>query len=415
MQVMGTGRCVLHNIHARQVPPFDLNMPIAVVRRLRSLHSRIEDKASARLFLSNGYLAPTLNALQHSHDVSVQFHAAWALTNLASVEDYDNGGIAIVDAGGVPILLRYAERPFVDDMRVNEVSAQALWCLGNLAGSGDAVRLDVLEAVFQREWPIETFPAARLRQFIFLFQNLAFAGSTANGVQLDALGARVLLRTADEAVPPAVFRDALYGFLRLYERSTVASPEAIHCIIGLLDHMSSSVRGLALRYIGDVLSGHNARAIDACLSEGITVVFHRMLHSGGNHDRDIFWNLSNLAVEPLGTMMIVETPGLLTTIVENCAVQPEAVWTASNLAHRGSPDILEGLCAAQVHIALHEAMQHTEDLTVAAEGLAAMLIRGDSLRIRADLALPDTFQIVVTADEPAGSISETAAVLRARR
>lgn len=83
--------------------------------------------------INSGTFVPRMvQFLQKNDDTSLQFEAAWVLTNIASGTSDQTK--VVVNAGAIPHFIALLSSP------VNKVCEQTIWALGNIAGDGPLMR-----------------------------------------------------------------------------------------------------------------------------------------------------------------------------------------------------------------------------------------------------------------------------------
>lgn len=87
--------------------------------------------------IDNGILPILVHCLSRSDNPSLQFEAAWGLTNIASGTSEQTN--KVVQADAVPYFLQLLLSPH------QNVCEQAVWALGNIIGDGPALRDYVIE------------------------------------------------------------------------------------------------------------------------------------------------------------------------------------------------------------------------------------------------------------------------------
>merc|ERR1711962_1518173 len=109
---------------------------LAAVQAARKLLSSDRNPPIDAL-INSGILPVLVGCLNASDNPSLQFEAAWALTNIASGTSQQTQ--AVVEANAVPLFLNLLASPH------QNVCEQAVWALGNIIGDGPHLRDYVIQ------------------------------------------------------------------------------------------------------------------------------------------------------------------------------------------------------------------------------------------------------------------------------
>ncbi|KAM9817937.1 importin subunit alpha-8 [Syngnathus typhle] len=299
-----------------------------------------ELKPRLKEVIDAGLLARFVLFLGMEDEPSLQFEAAWALTNVASGTSWQTK--QVVKHGAVPSFISLLASPHL------HISEQAVWALGNIAGDGPTYRdvlieCNVIPALLARVSP-ET-PVGYLRNLTWTLSNLCrnknpFPPLSAVQQVLPALIQFLHLSDKD------ILSDGCWAISYLTDGTNdriaiVVKTGIVPRLVELLSHTELTVVTPALRAIGNIVSGSDLQtqaAIDAGL---LGILPCLMNHPKANIQKEATWALSNIAAGPCQQIQQILTCGLLPLLVEKLKngdfkTQREAVWAVTNLTSGGT-------------------------------------------------------------------------------
>uniref|UniRef100_A0AAR2LDH9 Importin subunit alpha n=1 Tax=Pygocentrus nattereri TaxID=42514 RepID=A0AAR2LDH9_PYGNA len=315
----------------------------------------------------SGILPVLVKCLDRDDHPSLQFEAAWALTNIASGTSAQTQ--AVVQSNAVPLFLKLLHSPH------QNVCEQAVWALGNIIGDGPQCRdyvisLGAVKPLLSFICP--TVPLSFLRNVTWVIVNLC--------------------RNKDPPPPMETVQevDILVDTVWAVSYLTDGGNEQIQMVIEsgvvpflvpLLSHQEVKVQTAALRAVGNIVTGTDEQT-QAVLNCDVLAHFPTLLtHPKDKINKEAVWFLSNITAGNQQQVQAVIDAGLIPMVIHQLTkgdfgTQKEAAWAISNLTISGKKEQVEYLIQQGVVAPLCGLLEvrDTQVVQVVLDGLKNILL-----------------------------------------
>uniref|UniRef100_A0A673XBV5 Importin subunit alpha n=1 Tax=Salmo trutta TaxID=8032 RepID=A0A673XBV5_SALTR len=258
--------------------------------------------------IKSGILPILVHCLDRDDNPSLQFEAAWALTNIASGTSEQTQ--AVVQSNAVPLFLRLLHSPH------QNVCEQAVWALGNIIGDGPQCRdyvisLGVVKPLLSFISP--SIPITFLRNVTWVMVNLC--------------------RHKDPPPPMETIQEILPAL----------------CV--LIHH--TDVNTAALRAVGNIVTGTDEQTQVVLNCDALGHFPSLLTHPKEKINKEAVWFLSNITAGNQQQVQAVIDANLVPMIIHlldkgDFGTQKEAAWAISNLTISGRKDQVAYLIQQQV-------------------------------------------------------------------